>query len=152
MNKGNYIVTTPTLQDIDRLSLLLCALFDFEAEFTPNSELQKNALKTIISNPSIGQIFVVKENETIVATVQILYTYSTALGAKAAILEDLIVVPEHRGKGIAKKLLSHVLQYCKENDIKRVTLLTDNTNKNAQMLYEKFGFKNSSMAVMRNFL
>lgn len=150
--RDNYIITTPTPQDIDRLSLLLCALFDFEAEFTPNIELQKNALKTIISDPSIGQIFVAKENETIVATVQILYTYSTALGAKAAILEDLMVAQEHRNKGIAKKLLSHVLQYCKENDIKRVTLLTDSTNKSAQKLYEKFGFKSSSMAVMRNFL
>ena len=53
-------------EDIPVLCELLWELFSQEVEFTPNKEIQEKALKKIIEDENIGDIFVaVKENKVI---------------------------------------------------------------------------------------
>jgi ribosomal protein S18 acetylase RimI-like enzyme len=77
------------------------------------------------------------------------YTTSTAEGGRVAGLEDCIVHPEHRRKGIGEKLLSYVLEQAKAEGALRVMLLTDGDNTRAQALYRRLGFAPSSMLAMR---
>ena len=79
----------------------------------------------------------------------LLYTISTAEGGKAALFEDFIVQPEYRGQGIGTRLLEYVIQQARAEGVLRITLLTDLKNDNAQDLYRKLGFVNSSMQAMR---
>jgi GNAT superfamily N-acetyltransferase len=137
------------LEDIDRLSILLDELFSMEVEFVPNVELQKKGLETIIKSDSLGDIFVAKEDKKVVAMVNILYTYSTALGSPVAIFEDMIVDKEYRGKKIATKLMEYIQGYLRDNGFKRLTLLTDSDNKRAQEFYKKSGFEISTMVPYR---
>jgi len=81
--------------------------------------------------------------------VSLLYTISTALGGKVALLEDMIVASPYRNQGVGKALLSHVLTFAQNQKIKRVTLLTDKTNTKAQRWYQTFGFEESIMLPMR---
>ena len=54
------------IEDILVLCELLWELFSQEVEFTPNKEIQEKALKKIIEDENIGDIFVaVKENKVI---------------------------------------------------------------------------------------
>ncbi|MDC7243505.1 MAG: GNAT family N-acetyltransferase [Sphaerochaetaceae bacterium] len=147
-----YIICKPSINDIERLCELLETLFSFEKEFVPNKEIQKKGLLHILENSDFGTIFIVKVDNHIVGMLNILYTFSTALGSKVAILEDLIIDKEHRGKGYGKKLVDFALEDCKAKGCKRVTLLTDHTNDIAKEFYNKMGFEDSSMVVMRNFL
>jgi ribosomal protein S18 acetylase RimI-like enzyme len=140
------------LKDIDRLCELLDELFSLEVEFIPNKELQSKGLQTIIESDSLGDIFVVKTDKKVVAMVNILYTYSTALGAPVAIFEDMIVDKDYRGEKIATKLMEYVQNYLKENGFKRLTLLTDLDNIKAQEFYKKSGFEKSSMIPFRKIL
>lgn len=78
-----------------------------------------------------------------------LLTISTALGDRAAILEDFIVHPGERGHGFGSQLLKTALVKAKALDCKRVTLLTDAINTEAQTLYRKHGFRLSRMKTMR---
>lgn len=78
-------------------------MFSQEIEFTPNKEVQQKALKTIILNENIGDIYVATINEKVVSMVNILYTISTALGTKVAIFEDFIVDRNYRNQGIGEK-------------------------------------------------
>jgi GNAT superfamily N-acetyltransferase len=84
--------------------------------------------------------------------VNLLYTVSTALGAKVAILEDAIIQPPYRSQGIGRQLLSYAFETARENGCKRITLLTDGENHKGQSFYSKLGFKPSSMVAMRLFL
>lgn len=137
------------VEDIEKLCELLNELFAMEVEFTPNKELQSKGLKTIIESDTLGDIFVAKLDEKVVGMVNILYTYSTALGEPVAIFEDMIVDKEYRGQKIATKLMEYIQNYLRENGFKRLTLITDGDNKRAQEFYKKSGFKESSMVSFR---
>ncbi|MCW9026997.1 MAG: GNAT family N-acetyltransferase, partial [Thiovulaceae bacterium] len=81
--------------------------------------------------------------------VNVLYTYSTALGDRVALLEDMVVLKKYRQKGMGTKLLKSVLKILDEDGIARVTLLSDFDNKKAHKFYKKQGFKKSTMVVLR---
>jgi GNAT superfamily N-acetyltransferase len=128
---------------------LLGVLFAQEAEFAPDPRKQRAALSAIVGDRNIGRIFVAREGERLVAMATLLYTVSTAEGGRAALFEDLVVLPECRGRGIGQALLGHVIAEAKKEGVKRLTLLTDGGNERAQALYRKLGFVDSPMKPMR---
>ena len=141
-----------TLDDIKGITKLLYHLFTQEIEFVFDKKLHKKALGKIINNKNIGEIFVVEKKGKIIGCVNILYTMSTALGGKVAILEDMIISPKYQGKSLGTKLLKYVIKYLQNNQIQRITLLTDNDNYKAHKFYENLNFKASKMVVFRQLL
>lgn len=137
------------VEDIKELCRLLNELFTQEAEFTPDEAAQERALVKIISDESIGEIFVAQKDSEIVAMVNLLYTLSTALGAKVAILEDMIVDKRYRGQDIGSSFMEFALECIKAKGCKRVTLLSDSDNFKAHKFYEKQGFVKSAMTPFR---
>ena len=140
------------IEDIAVLCELLWELFSQEVEFTPNKETQEKALKKIIEDKNIGDIFVAVKENKVVAMVNVLYTISTALGEKVAILEDMVVSQNYKNQKIGSSLIEFTLDYLKKNSFKRVTLLTDSDNFNAHNFYKKHEFTKSSMIVFRKSL
>ena len=138
-----------TTSDIPTLCTLLDYLFSQEVEFKPDHETQSRGLEMILNNNNIGNIFVAKKNEKIIGMVILLYTVSTALGERVALLEDMVVSPNERGLGIGSMLLDHAVKYATEKGCKRITLLTDKTNIEAQKFYKKHKFNRSSMIPFR---
>jgi N-acetylglutamate synthase-like GNAT family acetyltransferase len=57
--------------------------------------------------------------------------------ATFAYLADVYVLPEHRGKGLSKRLMEHITQHPELQGLRRMLLAT----LDAHGLYEKFGFK-----------
>ena len=138
-----------TTADIPTLCSLLDHLFSQEVEFKPNHEIQSRGLEKILNNNNIGNIFVAKKNKKIIGMVILLYTASTALGERVALLEDMVVSPNERGLGIGSMLLDHAVKYATEKGCKRITLLTDKTNIGAQKFYKQHKFNRSSMIPFR---
>ena len=87
-----------TIDDIPELCELLNYLFEQEEEFKPNTEIQSEGLRNIISNSDVGVIVIAIDSNKVIGMVNILYTVSTALGSRVAILEDMVVSPKVRGK------------------------------------------------------
>ncbi|MBU3540448.1 GNAT family N-acetyltransferase [Polynucleobacter sp. UB-Tiil-W10] len=135
--------------DIPGLTELLKTLFEQEAEFEPNSEAQSSALSKIISDPKIGIVLIAKDNEKIFGMVNLLFTESTALGSTVAIIEDMIVLSAFRGEGIGSQLIDYAISEAKNVGCKRITLLTDIDNPQAQSFYQKKGFMKSKMTPYR---
>ena len=142
-------VSSAARSDIPRLVELLGELFSHEREFSPDPDKQREALEAILADRSRGRIFVAREGSELVGMASLLYTVSTAEGGKAALFEDLIVDPKHRGKGFGAKLVSYVIQQARAEGILRITLLTDLENDTALGLYRKLGFVDSPMKPMR---
>ncbi len=143
------IIRFATKNDIFALSELLSELFSQELEFTVNKKLQEKGLLTILENENIGNILIVSINEKIVAMVNILYTISTALGTKVAILEDMIVSKNFQNQNIGSELLKYAIEVAKNKGCKRITLLTDNDNSHSHKFYKKSGFQKSNMIPFR---
>lgn len=142
-------ITKAELSDVPELNGLLTILFSQEAEFTPNPELQAQGLSQIIDNPEAGYIVVAKEQNKIIGMVNVLFTVSTALGTRVALLEDMVVSPEVRGQGIGSQILDYAIRSAKQSGCKRITLLTDNDNVSGQNFYAKHGFSKSPMIPLR---
>ena len=138
-----------TTSDIPTLCTLLDYLFSQEVEFKSDHETQSRGLEKILNNNNTGNIFVAKKNEKIIGMVILLYTVSTALGERVALLEDMVVSPNEQELGIGSKLLDHAVKYATEKGCKRITLLTDKMNIRAQKFYKQHKFNRSSMIPFR---
>ena len=142
-------ITRATNDDIPQLCELLNFLFSQEAEFQPDGKLQAAGLRQIIDFPERGQILVLRDGESIIGMVNLLFTVSTALGGRVAILEDMVVRPQYRGNGAGHMLLEAAIGWVKSSGCRRITLLTDGANDSAQKFYRKHGFTISAMVPMR---
>ena len=138
-----------TAKDLPQMVELLGVLFTDEAEFQPNADKQRRALEQILTNPTIGTLYVAREGKRVIAMASLLYTISTAEGGKAAWFEDLVVHPDERKRGIGEALLKHVVTQARAAGITRITLLTDMQNERAQAMYRRAGFVGSPMRPMR---
>lgn len=142
-------ITGATAEDIAGLCDLLGLLFEQEAEFRPDRALQASGLLQIIDFPERGRILVLRREGLPVGMVSLLFTVSTALGGRAALIEDMVVHPQYRGKGAGSGLLRAAIDLAQVSGCTRITLLTDLTNTPAQRFYERHGFGFSDMVPMR---
>ena len=145
-------ITVAKEEDVDALSALLTLLFEQEAEFTPDAAKQHRGLSMIIGNPDVGEILTLKSDGQIIGMVSLLYTVSTALGARVAWLEDMIIHPQHRNSGAGTQLIQFAIDHARKNGCQRITLLTDHDNTAGQHFYSRNGFQLSSMTPMRQML
>lgn len=62
-------------------------------------------------------------------------------GSMVCYLSDLYVEPAIRGGGTGRKLIDHVFQFAKDNNIPNVRWLTQDFNTTARKLYDTYGEK-----------
>ncbi|MDP3454292.1 GNAT family N-acetyltransferase [Methyloversatilis sp.] len=144
----------PTLRhatpaDVPGLCALLAQLFAQEAEFVADAATQARGLQRILEAPDSGDILVLAEDGCPVGMVSLLYLTSTALGSRVALLEDMVVQPGQRGRGCGSRLLKAAIDCARQRGCRRITLLTDGHNLDAQRFYRQHGFAGSDMKAMR---
>lgn len=135
--------------DIPQLCELLGLLFELEKEFRPDPAKQTAALSTLLGNPQRGRVFVVRAGAVVAGMVSVQVLVSTACGGDVLLLEDLVVRPTFRNRGIGSALLEHVTRFARQSGYRRITLLTDRVNANAQRFYKRHGFTASDMVPYR---
>jgi GNAT superfamily N-acetyltransferase len=147
--KENVVIEPATEADLDELSEMLGELFAQEGDFRPDKERQLRGLRLIFEQPSRGRVFVLRRNGAIVGMINLLFTISTAEGGFVILLEDLVVHKEYQGKGYGTRLLQHAIDFAKQKNFLRITLLTDRPENVAQEFFRHHGFVESSMIPMR---
>ena len=145
----NVVIEPATEADLDELSEMLGELFAQEGDFRPDRQKQLRGLRLIFEQPSRGRVFVLRRNGAIVGMINLLFTISTAEGGFVILLEDLVVHTQYQGKGYGRKLLQHAIDFAKQKNFLRITLLTDRPENVAQEFFRHHGFVESSMIPMR---
>ncbi len=144
------VVIQPAIsEDLDELSSLLGELFSEESDFRPDKDKQLRGLRLIFEQPNRGRVFVLRRDRTIVGMMNLLFTISTAEGGFVLLLEDLVVHKEHRGHGYGSMLLDYALEFARQKNFRRITLLTDRPELRSQSFFRKHGFYESPMLPMR---
>jgi GNAT superfamily N-acetyltransferase len=138
-----------TPDDLAAMTDLIYGLFSAEPEFVPDRPTQARGLALILADPRIGEILVAEADGRVVGMVSLLYTVSTALGGKVAVLEDMVMESAWRGRGCGSVLCAAALAHARAAGCLRVTLLTEASNAGAQRFYARLGFAKSSMIPMR---
>jgi GNAT superfamily N-acetyltransferase len=147
--KENVVIEPATEADLDELSEMLGDLFTQEGDFRPDKERQLRGLRLIFEQPSRGRVFVLRQNGAIVGMINLLFTISTAEGGFVMLLEDLVIHKQYQGKGYGSRLLQHAIDFAKQKNFLRITLLTDRPENLAQEFFRHHGFVESSMIPMR---
>src|SRR3954447_14121282 len=129
------VIEPATEADLDELSEMLGDLFSQESDFRTDKDKQLRGLRLIFEQPSRGRVFVLRHDGVIVGMINLLFTISTAEGGFVVLLEDLVVHKTYQGKGYGAKLLQHAIDFCKQKNFLRVTLLTDRPENLAQEFF-----------------
>jgi GNAT superfamily N-acetyltransferase len=77
-------------------------------------------------------------------------TFAGTAGVPFAIVEDLIVHPEMRSRGIGKAILDWIAQEARARDIGRLFLESGVRNERAHHFFEQEGFHIVSVVMMRS--
>jgi GNAT superfamily N-acetyltransferase len=78
------------------------------------------------------------------------HNFSTFLARPGIYLEDLFVLPEHRGRGVGRALLAHLAHLAVERGCGRLEWAVLNWNRDAIVFYERLGARaNSEWTVYR---
>jgi GNAT superfamily N-acetyltransferase len=145
----NVRIEPATEADLDELSELVGELFAQESDFRPNKEKQLRGLRLIFEQPNRGRVFVLRREGAIVGMINLLFTISTAEGGFVVLLEDLVIHKQFQGHGYGSKLLKHAIDFARQKNFLRITLLTDRPENVAQEFFRRHGFHESSMIPMR---
>ncbi len=149
----DYLVRPARADDIPGMCGLLAELFSIESDFSPDRLKQARGLDLLLNDSSgLSIVFVAEEDGEIVGMCSAQTLVSTAEGGPVALLEDVIVRKQHRGKGIGKMLLSKVAGWCAEKSISRLQLLRDADNIDALKFYDVNGWSDTSLLCMRKYI
>jgi len=94
--------------------------------------------KSIFENHEAEAIIAYDKNEPVGFAIYF-HNFSTFLGKKGLYLEDLFVIPEHRGRGIGKKMLRYLSRIALERDCGRFEWSVLDWNEPALKFYESIG-------------
>ena len=145
-------VEPATIEDLPALTELVMNLFTVSSDFTPDRMVQERGLQLILEQPNRGRIFVVRNDDQIFGMVNLLFTISTARGGFVILMEDVVIHPAHRSQGFGSMLVDYVVEFARNKQFKRITLLTDRISAESQEFFKKRGFEHSTMIPMRKII
>jgi Acetyltransferases len=79
-------------------------------------------------------------DDAAVGFTQLYPAFSSVSASRVWILNDLLVLPEARRKGVARALLSSAAEFARADGALRLELETDHDNASAQALYRAMGW------------
>lgn len=142
MISGTECVIRPaTLGDIPTLLRLIKGLAEYEKlrhEVVATEEELRNSL---FGNGSTTEAVIAWVSGEPVGYAVFFQNFSTFLGRAGLYLEDLFVVPRHRGCGIGRKLLAHVAKVAVSRRCGRLEWAVLDWNQKAIEFYEQLGAK-----------
>ncbi len=98
------------------------------------------ALRKLLSDPSVGGIWLVWDSGTVAGYCVLTYWYSLEFHGKAAFLDELYLRPSYRGAGIGNRIINFLIDKCRKESISALRLEVEIDNTGAQEFYVKRGF------------
>ena len=148
--------TAADLPAIGRLgALLVSAHHDFDPQrfMAPMPQTPRRYASFIgsqLEEPSVV-VLVADDDGAVIG-----YTYAgveghdyMALRGPAGVLYDIVVDPEHRGRGVGRMLLDATSAFLQSRGAPRVVLSTAARNEGAQRLFERAGFRRTMIEMTR---
>jgi GNAT superfamily N-acetyltransferase len=134
--------------DIPGLLELLAMLFTLEQDFSPDADKQRRGLSMLMRSQQ-AQLVVAVSAEEVIGMASVQLVTSTAEGALAGWVEDVVVAPAWRRQGIAGRMLEFLATWAQQKGATRLQLLADRDNQPALDFYRQRSWSGTSLIAMR---
>ena len=121
--------------DLPELVELLRQLFELEQDFEPDASKQQAGLSLMLESP-FAELLVAECGGRVAGFCGVQLQISTAMGSYAAQIEDLVLHPEFRRRGIGSRLLDAAGAWAKQRGARRLQLNCDDQDLPAMRFYE----------------
>src|ERR1700722_5722270 len=113
----------------------------YEFDHIPFHEKEiRSGLPAFLRDDSYGRSWLVRHRGNAVGYTILTYGYDLELGGRLGTITDLYFEPEYRGKGLGRKTLNHIEEYCRSSGVLALELRVERNNPKAFALYKSFGF------------
>jgi len=128
-----------TIEDVATIKSFIQALADYEKLSHEMVATDENLANSLFGEKPEAEVLLAEEQGTTVGFALFFHNYSTFLGQKGIYLEDLFVLPETRGKGYGKKLLSKLAEIALQRNCGRLEWSVLDWNTPAIDFYKSIG-------------
>lgn len=131
--------------DRDSVVALLAAQLE-EHDVVLGKTGMEEAIDGLVDRPDRGAVLVIEQEERVVGVAYVSFAWTLEHGGHVAWLEELYVALEHRGRGLGGRLLEAAIAHAESEGAKAMDLEVDETHRDAERLYARFGFEPLSRA------
>lgn len=128
------------LTDLE-IILQLVQEFHHSEKLAFDEKLDAQALEQLITEPSLGQLWLIQQDDDIADYTIIAWGYSLEFRGRDAFIDEFYLRPQYRQQGIGTQALSFIEKTCQDLGIQAVHLEVDFENPDAQRLYHRVGYQ-----------
>jgi GNAT superfamily N-acetyltransferase len=139
MKKSEWVVRETVLSDVKELSLLMQEyIVDFYQRPKPSAD-KLDQLIHLLLNRKVGVQFVAEQQGKLLGFATLYFSYSTTKADKITVMNDLYVIEDFRGKGVANELFKACHEFTRTNHYAHMGWVTAEDNERAKQFYKKAG-------------
>jgi len=142
------------LAKITELSIVLELVKEFHIleKLSFDEQTDVNALKKILTDESLGQIWIIEQENNVVGYIIVVLGFSIEYGGRDAFIDEFYIREQYQGQGIGTMTLAFVEKSCQSIGVRALHLEVDFENFAAQRLYKKVGYEPHNRYLMtKNF-
>lgn len=137
-------IATVSEDDLGELLALMRGYCDFY-EVAPSDEALRDVVRALLADPQREgrQLLARDESGAAVGFATLYWSWQTLAASRLGVMNDLFVVPEARGRGVAEALIAACLDACREHGATTLAWQTALDNERAQTVYDRVGARRS---------
>jgi ribosomal protein S18 acetylase RimI-like enzyme len=137
--------------DADLLVVFMRALYAHE-QIAFDEQVARNGLAQLFADESLGRVWLIEVDSAAAGYVVLTYGFSLEFHGRDALIDELFVSEEWRGRGVGLRALEFVAAFCRAQGIDAVHLAVDHANARALSFYQRFGFEAHERYIMTRWL
>lgn len=144
----NMKIITPTLEHLELIVSSQIAMAKETEDFDLDPAKITAGARAVIEDSNKGKYYLAFEGDKFLGMLLTIPEWSDWRCAQVLWIHSLYVIPQRRGKGIYKKMYSHLKEMvAASEDLAGLRLYVDKTNKSAMEVYKKLGMDDSHYAL-----
>ena len=141
IDNPNLVTRSATVQDTPVIFALLRGLAEYEQLVSDFVVTESDLTQSLFGPDPIANVILAYDGDKAVGLAVFCQRYSTFLGRQYLYLEDIFVVPSHRGSGIGRKLMEQAALLAQTLGSTMIEWSVLNWNEPAIKFYEHLGAK-----------
>jgi GNAT superfamily N-acetyltransferase len=132
-------IVPATERDTPVILALIKALAEYEQKQDEVEATEDDVRESLFGEWAAAEVVLAYVGTDVAGFALFFHNYSTFVGRRGLYLEDLFVQPAYRGRGIGRRLLSHLARLAVERRCKRIDWSVLDWNESAVRFYRSIG-------------